>query len=94
MGTRRKYTKEFKEEAVGLSESSGNKSQVAHDLGIHMSMLRRWKLELQQEEKKAFSGKGKPRDEEMVQLKRENRRLQEEVEILKKAVGIFSIHPR
>ncbi len=93
MRTRRKYTKEFKEEAVRLSESNGSKSQVARDLGIHMSMLRRWKLELQEEGKKAFSGKN-PRDEEMTQLKRENRRLQEEVEILKKAVGIFSIHPR
>ncbi len=93
MRTRRKYTKEFKEEAVRLSESNGSKSQVARDLGIHMSMLRRWKLELQEEGKKAFSGKN-PRYEEMTQLKRENRRLQEEVEILKKAVGIFSIHPR
>ena len=41
--------------------------------------------------RRRFPGHGKPRDEEMVQLKRENRRLQQEVEILKKAVGIFTV---
>jgi transposase len=93
MGTRRNHTKEFKEEAVRLSESSHNKSQVARDLGIHVSLLGRWKRELQQGGKVAFPGNGKPRDEEVVQLKKENRRLQEEVEILKKAMGIFSRRP-
>ena len=49
-----------------------------------------------QEGKQAFPGHGKPGDEEMNQLKKENRRLQQEVEILKKAVagtpvGIFSV---
>ena len=41
----------------------------------------------------AFPGKGNPRDEEMARLQRENRRLKEEVEILKKAVGIFTSRP-
>ena len=41
----------------------------------------------------AFPGKGNPRDEAMAQLQRENRRLKEEVEILKKAVGIFTSRP-
>lgn len=93
MKPKRQYTKEFKEEAVRLSESSDNKSQIARDLGIHVSLLGRWKRELQQEGKVAFPGNGKPRDEEVVQLKKENRRLQEEVEILKKAMGIFSRRP-
>lgn len=91
MSKKKQYSQEFKEEAVRLSESSGNKSQVARDLGIHTSVLGRWRRELQAEGKKAFPGHGRPRDEEMVHLKRENRRLQQEVEILKKAVGIFSV---
>lgn len=91
MSKKKHYTKEFKEEAVRLAENSDNKSQVARDLGIHMSVLGRWRRELQVGGKKAFPGNGKPRDEEMFELKKENRRLQQEVEILKKAVGIFSV---
>ncbi len=94
METRRKYTKEFKEEAVNLAEKSENKSEVARDLGIHISLLGRWKRELLERGKTTFPGNGKPRDEEIIQLKKENNRLKEEVEILKKAVGIFSIRPR
>lgn len=91
MNQKKHYSQEFKEEAVRLAEESGNKSQVARDLGIHTSVLGRWRRELQTSGKRAFPGKGKPRDEEMTQLKKENRRLQQEVEILKKAVGIFSV---
>ena len=58
------------------------------------SMLRRWKQQLQENGKKAFPGKGNPRDEELDRIQRENRRLKEENEILKKAVGIFSTRPR
>jgi len=94
MKTKRQYTKEFKEEAVHLAEQSDNKSQVARDLGIHISLLGRWKRELQERGNKAFPGNGKPKDEEMAQLKKENARLKQEVEILKKAVGIFSIRPQ
>jgi transposase len=98
MKTKRQYTKEFKQEAVHLAEQSANKSQVARDLGIHISLLGRWKRELQAEGKQAFPGNGRPRDEpgrraELAQLKKENTRLKQEVEILKKAVGIFSIRP-
>ena len=94
MSKKKYYSPEFKEEAVRLAESSGNKSQVARDLGIHATVIGKWQRQLQTEGKKAFPGHGKPRDEEMVRLKKENYRLQQEVEILKKAVGIFSIRPR
>jgi transposase len=90
MRRKKHYSPEFKEEAVRLAEESGNKSQVARDLDVPKSVLGRWRRELQANGKKAFPGHGKPRDEEMAQLKKENRRLQQEVEILKKAVGIFT----
>ena len=90
MGIRKGYSKEFKQEAIRLAAQSNNKSGVARDLGIHLSMLRRWEQQLSEEGEKAFSGKGKPKDEEVSHLKKENARLKEENEILKKAVGIFS----
>jgi transposase len=91
---RKSYTEEFKREAVSLLEKSENKSQVARDLGVHMSLLKKWQKKLKQNGEKAFPGKGKLPDDELSQLKRENARLKEEVEILKKTVGIFSSRPR
>jgi transposase len=92
MSTKKKtYTKEFKEEAVRLAKQTGKRSQVARDLGIQVSMLRRWQLELEQHQENAFPGKGKPVDEELTRLQRENQRLKQEVEILKKAMGILDL---
>lgn len=91
---RKSYTEEFKREAVALVEKTGNRSQVARDLGIHMSLLRKWQEKLNFNPDRPFPGKGNPQNEELAQIKRENARLKEEVEILKKAVGIFSNRPR
>jgi transposase len=41
-----------------------------------------------------FPGQGNPQDPELTQMKRENARLREENEILKKAVGIFTVRPQ
>jgi transposase len=93
MDQRKQYSREFKEEAVRLAAESKNKSGLARDLGINLSMLRRWELEFNQSGEKAFPGKGNPKDKEMATLKKENLRLKEEVEILKKAVGILGQRP-
>jgi transposase len=90
MSTRKTYSREFKEEAVGLAQKNGNQTQTAQDLGIHQSVLRRWIKELEADGQKAFPGKGNTKDEELRQLQKENQRLKDTVEILKKAVGIFS----
>lgn len=90
MSTRKTYTQEFKEESVKLAQQNGNLSETARNLGLQLSVLRRWKKELAQQGEKAFPGKGRSPDEELRQLQRENQRLKETVEILKKAVGIFS----
>ncbi len=55
---------------------------------VHKSVLRRRKKELEDQGEKAFPGKGRTADEELRQLQRENQRLRETAEILKKAVGI------
>lgn len=94
MTTRRTYSKEFKIEAVRLAEANGNLSRTARELDIAVSMLRRWKKQLEETGAQAFPGKGHPRDEELAQLRRTLRKLEEENAILKKAVGIFASRPR
>lgn len=92
--TRKSYTEEFKREAVALIEKTGNKSGVARDLDIHKSLLTKWQEKIQSNPDRPFPGKGNPQEIELAQVKRENARLKEEVEILKKAVGIFSKRPQ
>ena len=90
---RRKFTKEFKEQTVRLILEGGkNISQVSEDLGISDSILRRWIKQYESDPESAFPGKGhlSPSEEEFRRLKRENERLREERDILKKALGIFS----
>ncbi len=94
---RRKFTREFKQEAVRLA-ASGDRSvaKVAEDLGIDDSVLRRWMKEHQGDPGQSFPGKGrlKERDEELRRLERELARVKEERDILKKAVAIFSRGPK
>ena len=88
MADRKSYNRAFKEEAVRLAEKSGV-TQVAADLGIHPNMIYSWKRQLKGKADKAFPGKGNPTDPELSELKKENARLKEDVEILKKAASIF-----
>jgi transposase len=89
MRKRREFTNEFKVEAVKLAEKGETPvAQVARELGLHETTLRRWM---------ALYGKGAgakgmtPEEhEELIRLRRENKRLTMERDILKKAVGIFS----
>jgi transposase len=91
---RRTFTAEFKREAVRLAKERGNLSATARDLGLDPTVLQRWKAALEASSPVAFPGHGNPSDPELARLKRENARLQEENEILKKAVGIFTTRPR
>ena len=99
MTERRVFTDEFKREAVRLAVERGNVSETARQLGLDESVLSRWKRRLVQSGEgeaslPAFPGSGNARDTEVARLKRENLRLQEENEILKKAVGIFTHRPK
>ena len=94
MTTRKSYTEEFKREAVRLAKERGNIRATARDLDISANTLQNWKQQLEQTPENAFPGNGNPRDKETAQLQRELRRLKEENEILKKAVGIFTVRPQ
>ena len=91
---RKQYPEEFKREAVRLAAERGNLAQVARDLGIHDTLLQRWKKRLDTSPERPFPGNGNPQDPELAQLKRELARVKEENEILKKAVGIFTVRPK
>ena len=94
---RRHYSREFKLEAVRLATEGGiSVAQAARDLGIHDTVLRRWKKQFEEDPAGAFPGKGrlKPEDEELRRLRRENARLSQERDILKKAPAIFSRVPK
>jgi len=93
---RRVYSKEFKEQAVLLSESSGKSvREVAQDLGISENMLWRWKRELRESGDKGFPGQGMRQqgtelEEKIRKLEQELHTVKMERDILKKAVAIFS----
>ena len=95
MGRRRKeYTKEYKEAAVKLY-TDGDKTmhEVSQELGMHPENIRRWLKETKEGEAKnirVFPGRGKPRDEELHNLRKKVADLEEENEILKKAMVIFA----
>ena len=91
MNNRRTYDRQFKIDAVRLLKESGKTAtEIADNLGIKRDLLSRWKKEFADQTKKAFAGKGNPRDEEVARLKRENADLRMERDILKKAMAIFS----
>jgi transposase len=91
--TLRTFTKEFKQEAVQLVQSSQkSQAQIARDLGVADSTLSHWCQQLAEHGIQAFPGSGHqmPQEEEIRHLKRENEVLRQERDILKKAIGIFS----
>jgi len=94
MAAKRKiYTAEFKREAVSLITNHGyGVSEAAHNLGIHATMLRKWKRQLEQQGTQAFPGNGRltPAQAELHRLRQENKRLRMERDILKKAALFFA----
>jgi transposase len=94
---RRKFTKEFKVEAVRLLGQPGmTVSKAAADLGVPENTLYRWRRELAEDGADAFRGQGRLRSdqEELARLRRENAELRMEREILKKATAFFAKHQR
>jgi len=93
MGTRRRYTREFKLEAVKLVRDRGvTMAQAARDLGLHVNVLRTWVRAEREDPTHAFPGHGQqtPDDAEVTRLRREVARLKMERDILKKAAAYFA----
>ena len=99
--TRRQFTREFKLEAVRLVKESGRpQAQVARELGIRPDMLRAWKRQAEGRAgltgQTVFPGNGTQlsQDAEVQRLRRENERLRQERDFLKKAAAYFAKESR
>ena len=91
MRQRRKFSEEFKREAVGLThQPDANISQLAQDLGIGSNLLWRWRRELASGTKKPFPGAGVSRDQELLALKRELALVKKERDFLRDAAAFFA----
>ena len=96
---RRKYDKDFKRNAVRLTEEPGRTvGDVAEGLGIEADLLYRWRREQRRKEGYAFPGHGRealtPQEQRIRGLEKELRNAEMERDILKKAMAIFSRAPK
>lgn len=98
---KRKFTREFKLEAVRLA-TSGEKplAQVARELGVGANLLRNWRRQIEGREGKpatdVFPGHGRlpSQEEELRRLRRENETLRQERDFLKKTAAYFARESR
>lgn len=92
------YTEEFRREAVKRSEKSGvTQAAVAKELGVSAQQIANWKRQFTRLSDKQFNSAdgvdySRKESEELRKLRRENKRLQEEMEFLKKAAAYFANH--
>ena len=89
---RRQFTDEFKADAVRMATAErANIAQTARDLGLADSLLRSW---IKAERAGITGALSEDERSELARLRRENRRLKEEREILKKATAFFAKEQR
>jgi transposase len=90
---RRKFSREFKLEAVRLIKERGvSVAQAGRDLDVHENVLRKWMRDWAADASHAFPGHGqvKPEQLEIDRLRREVAKLKAERDILKKAAAYFA----
>ena len=93
----RKFSPEFKREAVRLAEQSdGPVTQVARELGVRVNQIYKWRQQIKEKQDDAFPGSGRraTEEDELIKLRREVERLRMENEILKKAKAYFAREPK
>ncbi len=93
MSRRKRYSKEFKLDAVSLVLDQGySRTEAARSLGLNGNMLGRWVSEQRTDGGQAFRGNGKltPEQEEIRKLRSQVKNLKMEKEILKKATVFFA----
>jgi transposase-like protein len=88
---RRRFTAEFKAEAVQrLLEGGKGLGEVATELGLSPGQLSGWRNEHLAAGSAEALARQKAEAAELARLRRENKRLEEEVEILRKAAAFFA----
>ncbi len=91
--SRKKYSREFKLEAVKqVVENDRSMASVARGLGVSPTLVARWKTEFEASGELAFPGNGKVNaaEEELRQLRRDLSTARQERDILKKALAYFA----
>jgi transposase len=92
-GRRTRYTDEFKADAVSLVVENGyNCAEAARRLGVNPNNISRWVREHRDQQEHAARGERSPKElqAEIQRLRKENKRLEMEREILKKAAAFFA----
>ena len=93
---RKKYTKEFKLEAVSMVVKQGRSAaEVARSLGVNASLLHSWKRKFLEDGELSFPGNGNRQigselEEENRRLRKELANVKQDKEILKKAAAFFA----
>lgn len=88
---KRKFSPEFKDEAVRLVLTQGVKvAQAARDLGIGQSTLQKWVSAYKEREQSNGQAVSEADMAELKRLRKENHRLRMERDILKKATAFFA----
>ena len=89
--TRRRFTPEYKEQAVArLSEAGVTYASLSAELGITSGQLKTWRLELLAAGSATAIAQTKAEAAELAQLRRDNKRLKEENEVMRKASAFFA----
>lgn len=92
---RRRFTDDFKQQAVRLVIDEGKSvGSVARELDLVASALGEWVKRAQADRTRGRTGLTTAEREELARLRKENRILQEERDILKKAAAFFAKHQR
>jgi len=94
--TRRRFSREFKLDAVRQLEAGQRLAEVARRLDVNPTVLRRWRDQLADDPETAFPGNGRQRtaDDDMERLQKENAQLRAERDFLKKTAAYFARHSR
>ena len=90
---RRRFSRDFKLDAIRLVKEGGMKAnEVNKHLGLNQYMVERWINEHDSDPRESFPGVGQPKEseKELYELKRKLKETEEERDILKKALSIFS----
>ena len=94
MGTKKHYDRSFKERAVKLSYERDSIKDLARELGVSSERLYKWRSEYAQHGSASFQGHGVERLSEegkrVKELEKKLRNTEMELEILKKAIAVFS----
>jgi len=96
MARRKRYSPEFKRQALRRANEPGvSDAVVSEELGVSTRQLRRWREAIQEHGKEnAFPGQGKPRDQELADLKRKLKKVTDERDFLRDAARYFAKESR